>query len=705
MPASPPPSPSTTEAERASRQLLDRALFETLIKDARDAVILVDRNGVILRWNRAAEQMFGHSAAQAVGQDVHRLLAPPGPNANDDQGIGLQFNGAARPRINRTIELEASCRDGHRILVELSLSSVQVGDDWLALAVMRDITERKRLEETLRRSERNFHNVVEMNRSGFLVVDADGIIRFTNSAAKQLLSRLGDKLVGMPFGVPSMTLRQEIAVRRHDDTSGTAEMSATETRWEGQPAYLVMLHDITDLKQAESKARYLALHDALTGLPNRRLFLESLEHALRRAGIGPNNLALILLDLNRFKPINDSLGHQVGDEVLKTFAGRLERALRTSDTVARLGGDEFAVLIESAQALSDVDAVINKLTQQLSPPMTINGSELFVGASMGVALYPDDAQDADTLLRHADDAMYAAKREGGKHIRYFSTSIESRSAALLELEQRLHGALERGELRMVFQPQVRIADGALIGCESLLRWQDSIRGSVPPDQFLPILEANGEIVDIGSWVLDRVCAQLAHWRAAGLTLVPTAVNVSARQLALVEFPDLVDRTLSHYRLPPATLILELTETALIEDEAAAAQALNRLAQLGVALHMDDFGTGYASFDILRKLPFSLVKIDRSFIARIADSDQDAILVAGIISMAHSLSKTVLAEGVELDAQWSQLKRYHCDFAQGWLFERPMEAEDFSALLAASSVSAPWKASPPSAQQSASRTSP
>ena len=659
---------------------LNHAILDAVIDSARDAVVLVDDTGCVLRWNRAAEQMFGHSGTDAHGQNVHLLLAPP---AQRDAALacmrrfGATGNGEA---IGRTVEMDAVRRDGGLLRVELSLTAVRVDAVWYALAVIRDITERCRLEELLRRSERNFHNVVEMNRSGILVVDAEGRIRFANAAAQQLLNRSVEELLGLPFGVPSTTLRQEMAVLRKDGSAGTAEMSATQTLWEQQPAHLVMLHDITDLKEAESRARFLALHDALTGLPNRRLFLERLDHGLRQAHGSGGRVAVLFMDLDRFKPINDSLGHEAGDAVLRTVAKRIEQSLRASDTVGRFGGDEFAAVIPSVETVADVDAVLRTLQRCFDAPMRVAGDELYVRASIGAALYPDDGSDANTLLRRADDAMYAAKRGGGATARLFSVAMESGDKDRLELERRLHGALERGELRLVYQPQVRVGDGALCGCEALLRWHSPVLGKVPPDRFVPMLEANGGIVAVGAWVLEEACRQLAAWRDDGHDPPPTAVNVSARQLADLGFPDLVERCLGEYRIAPSLLTLELTETALVDDESAATEALNRLADLGIGLHMDDFGTGYSSLGLLRRLPFDTVKIDRSYVARITENDDDALLVAGIISMAHSLRKSTLAEGVETEQQLELLRGYRCDYAQGWLFGHPLAPAQLAGLF-------------------------
>ncbi len=664
-----------TEQGRLSRTVLER-----LIDAARDAVVVVDDRGAIMRWNPAAEQIFGYDEAQALGQDVHRLIAP-----SEDQDKALEHMLRFRHQddgdlIDRTTEITAVRRDGARICVELSLTSLTQGIQRHVLAIIRDVTERRRVEEELLRSERNFHNVVEMNRSGILVVDGEGRIRFANSAAQQLLNRSWGELSGKPFGVPSGTLRQEMSVLRKDGTAGTAEMSATQTRWEGGPAHLVMLHDITELKEAESRARFLALHDPLTGLPNRRLFLERLNHALRHAETSGGQAALLFLDLDRFKPINDSLGHLAGDQVLRAFAQRIEQGLRASDTIARLGGDEFAAVLQSVTKLEDVDAVLGKLSQCMQRPIPIGDEELYVGASIGVALYPDHGRDADTLLRRADDAMYSAKRDGGSHVRYFSQSMETGDKTRLDLDRRLHEALEKGEFRLVYQPQVRISDGLLSGCEALLRWHNPALGHVPPDRFIPMLEANGGIRKVGAWVLERACKQIVAWRAQGMDPPPIAVNVSARQLVDKDFPGLVERAIATHQLPPVCLRLELTETALVDDKGATTAALHRLADLGLALHMDDFGTGYSSLGLLRKLPFDTVKIDRSYVARIAENEEDALLVAGVISIAHSLHKVALAEGVETREQLELLRAYNCNFAQGWMCGRPMESDRVEALF-------------------------
>jgi len=686
------PDPAHTQAPNQApgmagtgcTEALDHAVLEALVSTARDAIVLIDRQAQVLSWNRAAEQIFGHSFKQAVGRNIHALIAPLGKNATSNADIAAAMQCLSQTgggdALDATLELEAVHRDTRPLKIELSLSSVSLGGRWFGLGVMRDITERKQLEHALALTERNFRSVVELNRSGILLLDREGNICFANEAAQMLLHRSREELIGMPFGTPSGQLRSEMAVRRRDGSRGTAEMSATETEWQGEQAFLVMLHDVTELKEAEASARFLALHDVLTGLPNRRLFHERLERSLERARGDGQRVAVLFVDLNRFKAINDGLGHQAGDEVLREIAQRLSRCLRASDMVARLGGDEFSAVIEGIKQLSDLDAVAAKLKGCLGSSLRAGETDLTIRASIGVAVFPDHGADADTLLRHADNAMYAAKRDGSRNFRLFAASMEKTDAASLRLEQALNTALERGEMRLAYQPIGRVADRMMMGTEALLRWQNPIFGNVAPDRFIPLLEASGRINQVGLWVVEQACAQLAAWRDAGVDLVPVAVNVSAVQLVDGHFPDLVKETLERFAIPPGLLTIELTETAIVEDETVGVLALERLTQLGVWLHMDDFGTGWSSLGLLRKLPFDVVKIDRSFVTDITHGEADALLVAGIISMAHSLNKQVIAEGVETGAQLALLRDYQCDNAQGWLLGHPEAPAQIEQLL-------------------------
>lgn len=406
-----PADPFRDAAEDAAQPSFERALLEALIDGAHDGIIVIDQQDRILRWNTTAERVFGYAAEAAIGQDIHELIAPTERRSGSAERLRLFAAGGGAQR-GRTLELSARRREGTPVEIELSLSAIPVAGRWYGLAVVRDISERRRLQEAMARSERNFHSLVQMNRSGMLILDRDGRIRFANTAAQQLLNRSGDELLGLAFGIPSTERSTEIGVLRKDGSRGTAEMTATETEWEGEAAHLITLHDITPLKDAEARARFLARHDTLTGLPNRRRFRERLEEMLAANGGDGMPLALLYLDLDRFKPINDRFGHAMGDRVLCIVAERFAGCLRSSDMVARLGGDELCALLPGIRRRRDLAVIASKVIAAVSAPMKLDGNEITVGASIGIAMHPEHGRDADTLLRGGDQAMYIAKRSG-----------------------------------------------------------------------------------------------------------------------------------------------------------------------------------------------------------------------------------------------------------------------------------------------------
>jgi len=419
-----PADPFRGGAEDPAQPSFEHALLEALIDGAHDGIIVIDQHDRILRWNAAAERIFGHAADAAIGRDIHDLVAPTQRRGGVAERLRL-FDPDGGAQIGRTLELSARRRNGTPIEIELSLSAMPVAGRWHGLAVVRDISERRRLQEAMARSERNFHSLVQMNRSGMLILDRDGRIRFANTAAQQLLNRSGDELLGLAFGIPSTERSTEIGVLRKDGSRGTAEMTATETEWEGEAAHLITLHDITPLKDAEARARFLARHDTLPGLPNRRRFRERLEEVLAANGGDGMPLALLYLDLDRFKPINDRFGHAMGDRVLRIVAERLAGCLRSSDMVARLGGDELCALLPGIRRRRDLAVIASKIIAAVSAPMRLDGNEITVGTSIGIAMHPEHGRDADTLLRGADQAMYIAKRSG------IGFSFCERTAALL----------------------------------------------------------------------------------------------------------------------------------------------------------------------------------------------------------------------------------------------------------------------------------
>ncbi|MCP5158943.1 MAG: EAL domain-containing protein [Gammaproteobacteria bacterium] len=433
------------------------------------------------------------------------------------------------------------------------------------------------------------------------------------------------------------------------------------------------IQDITERKQAEGQLAYLANYDALTALPNRYLFQDRLEHALRQADRNGSQLALLFLDLDRFKAINDTFGHGVGDQLLKAAAQRLVGIVRNSDTVARLGGDEFTLLLENSIDGEEVSDVACKVLAALNQPFHLVGRELFVSASIGIALYPGDAGDTDTLLKHADTAMYRAKEQGRAAYRFFTSELNRQVQERLLLENALRNALGRGEFALHFQPQTQLSDGRIIGVEALLRWYPDHNDPVSPAHFIPVLEDTGLILVVGEWVLREACRWLKHWEQAGLPVPRVAVNLSARQFQQGALVQVIADILSSTGLSADRLELEITETILVEH-AISAPAISRLQTMGVRLAIDDFGTGYCSLSYLKRFAVDTLKIDRTFVHDLTSDSDDAAITAAIITLAQSLELTVVAEGVEFADQVVFLQQRGCDSLQGFLVSPPLPPE-------------------------------
>ena len=542
-------------------------------------------------------------------------------------------------------------------------------------------------------SEENFQSVVQKNNSGILLVDMTGVILFANPAAEILLGRNSQDLLGSEFGIPATGENAEMTILRPCGQRGTAELTVTETQWRHQNAYLLMLHDITARKESESQARYLAQHDSLTALPNRVLFIDRLEQALHRTRRDRDNkkTAILFLDLDRFKEVNDTLGHKIGDQLLQQVASRLADAVRQSDTVARMGGDEFTVLLEGLNDREHAGALARKLRNLFDQPILTDAGELFAIPSIGISIYPagvgvgvdadtDADADAESLIRQADSAMYHAKRHKELDVCFYSKTFDSCNLNRLAMENSLYRALDRNEFVLYYQIQVDLRERRMIGMEALVRWQHPDRGLVPPDDFIPLLEETGLILPVGDWILAEACRQMREWRYIGLDPVPVAVNISPKQLADKNFLQTIQSLLAHSGLSPDLLKLELTESAVMQDRFRALQTLRAVHELGIELHMDDFGVGYSSLGLLRQLPFDLVKIDRSFIVDLLDDAESALLTRAIVNVAHGLKKKVVAEGVETEAQAAHLLYIGCNYAQGWLYGKAVSTAEMTAHL-------------------------
>jgi diguanylate cyclase (GGDEF)-like protein len=445
--------------------------------------------------------------------------------------------------------------------------------------------------------------------------------------------------------------------------------------------FIATFFDITERKHAEDKILHQAYHDGLTRLPNRVLFKDRLEQSLAFARrMQHKKVALLFIDLDRFKLVNDSLGHAAGDQLLQQVAERLRGIVRQSDTLARLGGDEFTILLPDVDHVEEAMLVAEKVLAAMKQPFALGGRDIFVSASIGISMYPDDGADVDVLMKHADTAMYRVKKQGRNGFHLYTQALDERSLRRLELENQLHQALAREQLVLHYQPQFDLATGRIRGVEALMRWQHPELGFVSPAEFIPLAEESGLIVPIGAWLLETACRQARTWRDAGYSDLVMSVNLSVRQFFREDIAHLVMHAIETNGLGADVLELEITESVAMEDVAYTTRTLEALAAGGVQLAIDDFGTGYSSLSQLKKMPVGLLKIDRSFVQDLTSCADDAAIVTAVITMAHRLGLKVIAEGVECDAQLEYLRAQHCDFAQGFLLGRPLPVWELEALL-------------------------
>ncbi|MGD9786731.1 MAG: EAL domain-containing protein [Sulfuricellaceae bacterium] len=572
-----------------------------------------------------------------------------------------------------------------------------------ASALKQEYQERLLAQEALKASEENYRQVFNAANDAIFVHDAlSGAILDVNQRMLEMyliryeeaLQTTADQLGSgiPPYGQEearqwiAKTLTEgpqvfEWQARRADGELFWVEVSLRATTIAGQQRVLAVVRDISERKQAAEKAAFYAMHDPLTALPNRRLLTDRLEQAIALAHRHGGEAALLFIDLDRFKAINDTLGHGVGDELLVRIAERLRGLMRESDTVGRLGGDEFLAVVQELRQKEDASLVAQKILDTLSRPFMVGDRELTVSVSIGIALYPQDGDSVESLIRSADMAMLAAKQAGRHGFRFFDPRIDSIAAERLALETRLRQAFESGKLYLHYQPQVALKDCRLIGVEALLRWQDSERGNISPLHFIPVAEASGLIIPIGAWVLREACRQAQHWNAARGTPLGIAVNISSPQFrpALVEE---VKTALADSGLPPHLLELELTESVVMGQGSDVLALMGALRELGVRLSLDDFGTGYSSLSYLKAFPLDKLKVDRSFIKDMPEDVNDTKLVEAMLAIARTLELKVVAEGVETREQLAALRAMGCDAVQGYYCYRPLSEDDMTGLAMA-----------------------
>ena len=644
--------------------------------------------------------IVGYSREELLRMSVRDVNLPE----NMDDAVGYRRKLFAGEIQSTVREKPLRRKDGSAVWVSLVTSVIRddQGNPKHFISVVQDISQRKRAEAALMESEEQFRQLAGNIPQVFWIGDvAQKQTIYVSPASERMLGLRPEELSGSPRKLvravhPDDRARVYRARRsaisgQYDETYRVIRPDGS-TRWVHDRAFPVrdasgaiyriagIAEDITERKEAEEQLLQLAHYDVLTSLPNRVLFYDRLKQALAQAKRNQWITGVMFIDLDRFKNVNDTLGHVTGDKLLQQVSGRLTRAVRTGDTVGRLGGDEFAVVLSNLSSTQDASLVAQKIMAAFNEPFQLDGSEIYITVSIGITLYPNDSTDQDTLIKNADSAMYRAKDVGRNGYQFYTPAMNARSLEMLSLESSLRRALDRNEFLFYYQPKASIATGEITGLEALLRWRHPVRGLVSPADFIPLMEETGLIVQAGSWILNTVCSQIAEWQRAGIKPVPIAVNLSARQFLARDLGPGIKRVLEEYQIDPALIELEITESSLMVNTEEAARTLEYLKSLGVGLAIDDFGTGYSSFGYLKRFPLDALKLDRSFVRDITTDADDATITRAVISMAHSLGLTIVAEGVETEAQLAFLADYGCDQVQGYYFARPMGAEECSTWL-------------------------
>lgn len=682
-----------TERLRLHHELqLSEAKYRKLIEAASDAILLIDADtGIILEANHQAESLMGFSASEIVGMPL-TALHPQG----EGERYHKIFNECLAMGKCTNSDLQICRRDGHRVLVDVSASVLSLDEKRVMLSIFRDVTERNERELRLRKLSR----AVEQSANTVVITDTNGNIEYVNPRFSQLTGYTAEDVIGK---TPRILKSGESSPQVYERLWETLLAGDTwhgefhnrkkngELYWcletisplkdeEGRITHFISVtEDISELKHAESTIKHLAYYDPLTDLPNRRLFRDRLEQAMLVAQRDGTMLAVAYLNLDRFKLVNNSLGHAAGDQLLKTIAKKLERCLREGDTIARMSGDEFAILIPHLSSDESTRLVAEKIHVAMQQSFQLDEREVYVSASVGISVFPVDAEEINALCRNAYTALYDAKTSRNTY-RFFNTGMNVAAFDQLELVTELRHALEHEEFILHYQPQVDIQSGQIVGVEALVRWMHPVRGLIPPAEFIPLAEETGLIEPLGEWVLEAACTQARAWQDDGLPLVRVAVNLSVRQFAQQNLKDKVAQVLRNASLDPQQFELELTESLLMKNVEESLNTLQALRRMGVCLSMDDFGTGYSSLSYLKRFPVTSVKIDRSFVRDVTIDPDAAALAKAIIAMAYSLRLRVIAEGVETQGQLEFLARHHCHEVQGYYISQPLPAEEFVEFL-------------------------
>ena len=644
-------------------------------------VISTLAEGRYLEVNDAWCRMFGYTREEAVGRTA-RELGVWAENGDRDRILRMVLDAGSV----RHIEARMRRRDGKLLDTTMSADTLEFDGVPCVVSVVVDFTEHRRTERLHTLSEERFTKVfraspnpiaISRRHTGERVDVNDAWLQVFGFTREEAIGRSLDDL-GMWVEEAERERFQEqireqgslrqvpLRLRRKSGEIAELLVSLESIELDGEPHLIACLDDITERMRAERHIEYLATRDHLTGLPNRLLFSDRLRQAMAKAERENTRIALLFIDIDHFKDINDSLGHHVGDRLLVEIAERLRGTIRAGDTLARQGGDEFLVMIDSLAQAQDAEPVARKLVELVAQPVRIEGRSLTVSCSLGISIYPDDTRGAAELMRNADMAMYSVKGAGRNGHQFYSAEMNTRLTERLALENQLRTALDRGEFELHYQPKINLQTGRVTGCEALLRWHHPEQGMVFPARFIGIAEESRLIVPIGAWVLKRACAQLRSWMDRGCLPIPVAVNLSVQQFD-AGLPDAVAAVLAETGLDPALLEIEITETVMMSNSEAHMDIARRLKELGVRIALDDFGTGYSSLSYLRQMDVDVLKIDQSFVRELPGSAEDGNIIAAITAMAEQFRIKVVAEGVESQAQFDALKSMNCAECQGFLF--------------------------------------
>jgi diguanylate cyclase (GGDEF)-like protein/PAS domain S-box-containing protein len=686
---------SLIERQRLNRQLADvTELNDVVIAESWIGIGAYRQDGPCILANDALADIIGTTHAEAVKQNF-RIIPSWERSGMRDAAIAALTTG--RPQ---QLDAHIVTSFGRNVWIDCRFSRFTRDDEPHLLFSVTEITERKHAEAQTRLAASVFHSIAE----AIVITDADSRIISTNPAFTAMTGFTSAEVLGKtPKVLKSdrqdaefyaglwndlLTLGQwqgEIWNRHKNGSAFLAWQTIKSIKGDDDSLrYVSVFSDITELHRKDEHIRHQAYHDALTDLPNRLLLEDRLGHAIEVGRRDERRVALMFLDLDRFKVVNDSLGHDVGDLLLKQVAERLRGLLRRSDTVARLGGDEFIVVLSDIGSPGEVAEVADKIILSLVEPMTLKDHEVHIGASIGITIFPQDGDDVTSLMKGADTAMYQAKAAGRNTFRFFDPSMNGQAVERLNLEAALRRALDYDEFELFYQPKIDLRSGRTAGAEALIRWHSPERGLVSPGLFIPLAEETGLISRIGDWVLEEACRQLVLWRERGLAPVSVAVNVSGLQFLDPGFADKVAGLLTGHQLDPALLELELTESSVMSEPERAIAQLTLLSEMGVAVSIDDFGTGYSSLSYLKRLPVNTIKIDRSFVHGVDHQTDNAAIVKAILGLGDALGMSIIAEGVETEGEARHLKDAGCPTVQGFKYARPLPAAEFEAWVAARS---------------------